>query len=404
MPRPTRKAFSLSLGSLLLFGVGANAQAGWLYVIAACMAGVVVAGVLMPRYAIKGLEVERRVPHFSTAGDPLDFEVVINNRSRGAKGPLSGADLFLGGSMFVAPRVGAKSALTIPINVQAPRRGQYLGGEVELTSGAPFGIARVRKRVDVPSALLVHPRWVPLPTFPLLEAASTPNEPIHERARRGAGTDFYGLREYRTGDSLRHIAWRSTAKSGRLLTREYEEQLASRLTILIDSSEDLGRDRSTYEDSISVAAALTMYALDSGHPVQLFCESAGRVDHLFEPGKHEALDWMACLRPGGRRGIARLAAEATGEIFRRSTSVLVFPSTRRNVQEALQAVATLQEQSSRVICVVLSAQSYDERSSAALSEESQGDFINELTGSRAIVYEIDEKEDHSEWLRMPSMP
>ena len=403
VPRPTRKAFSLLLGSLVLFGVGANAQAGWLYVIAACLAGVVIAGVVMPKLAIKGIEVSRQVPMIATAGDPLYFEIVLANRSGASKGPLSGADLFLGGSVFAAPRIKAKSSLDVAVEVRAPRRGEYPGGEVELVSGAPFGIARVRKRVNVASGLLVHPRWIPLATFPLLEAASTPNEPIHERARRGAGMDFYGLRDYRSGDSLRHIHWRSTAKGGRLLTREYEEQLASRLTVLIDSSEDIGRESSTFEDSISAAAALTMYALDSGHPVQLFCESSGRTDHLFEPGKHEALDWMARLSAGGRRGMARLAAEATGEIFRRSTSVLVFPSTERNVEEARQAVGILQELSSRVICIVISAHTYDPRAVTALRAQSEEQLITGLAGSRAIVYKIDEKEDQSEWLRMPSM-
>jgi uncharacterized protein (DUF58 family) len=250
--------------------------------------------------------------------------------------------------------------------------------------------------------MIVHPRWVPLRTFRLLEAASTPNEPLHERRRRGAGLDFYGLREYRSGDSLRHVHWPSTARGGRLLVREYEEQLASRIGIVIDAGERVGKEPSTtFEDAVACAASLLVYALESGHPVQLLCDSQEGLRHLLDPARVDALDWLAALEADGRRGLARVAEEAIGEIHRRSTNVLIFPGTRRNAEEAPRAVSILQEQAARVIAVILSAPTYDAANPSGLRQEEERRLIDQLVGARTIVYQIRRGEGLEQCLSQP---
>lgn len=401
MPRPTRKAISLTLGAIVLFGVGANAQAGWLYVIGASLVGVVAAGILLPRSAISGLEVERRVPEFATVGERIDVTLSIRNTTRAGKMAFSAADRFIGETSFLVRSIAAGSRVDLRYGETVARRGKHRAGDVDLSSGAPFGIASAKRKLTVASPMTVHPRWVPLTSFPLLESASAPNESMHDRSRRGAGMDFYGLREYRPGDSPRFVHWASTARGGRLLVREFEEQLASRLTILIDASSAIGEEpTTTFEDAVSAAASLVVYALDVGHPVQLFADAKSGLRHLFEPTKVQALDWLAEIEADGRRGLMRTAEALRAEVFRRSTVVMLFPSTVRNLTEAPEAASILQQGGARVISVVVAAHTFG-GGRDVLPSEGVEDLVGAMGSGRSIVFRIDSGKELGSCLRSP---
>lgn len=281
---------------------------------------------------------------------------------------------------------------------------------MRLVSGFPFGTGIASRMSFVPSPTIIHPRWVDIAGFPLLEAVSTPNEPIHDRRRRGAGMDFYGIREYRSGDSLRHVHWRSVARAGRLLVREYEDQPASRLGILIDTFSTVGMEPETaFEDAVACAASLVVYALQVGHPVQLFGDSARGTLHLFEPGRNDALDWLAGIEADGRRGMTAVAQELAGEIRPRSTNVLIFPSTHRSAEDALRAISVLQSYGTRVMAIVISAASYDDgaasyddgAASGCMTIEQEAAFANDLLATRAMAYRVYKGRDLSECLSEP---
>ena len=392
----------LSFGAILLFGLGANAEAGWLYVIGASLVGVAVAGVAIPALSLRKLQVQRFVPRSAVAGEPINVELVVANGSRSKRRLLFGYDEFIFKTDLVIPTLLPNGSVTLPYQVVSARRGVFSEAPVVLKTGAPFGAAIAGKRFEVSSELIVHPTWVPLRSFPLLEAASTPNESWHERPRRGGGMDFYGLREYRSGDSLRQVHWRSSAKGGKLLVREFEEQPSSRLTIVLDTSASVGEEPvTTLEDAISVAASLVMYAIDSGHPVQLFADDINGTRHLFEPNKAQALDWLSSIEAVGRRGLVRQATDAVSEIFRRSTNVFIFPTTGMNTSEAPAASAVLQQQGARVIAVAVSARTYDEKDKRVASPASEDDLIARLASSRSIVYKVENNKEITECLRLP---
>ena len=206
------------------------------------MVGVVAAGLIMPRGVLKSVTVKRDAPQFASVGETVDVTLRMANESRSSKLVFSGRDSFLGTSSFVVRSLPARSEVSVVLHKTVERRGVHRTGRVELRSGAPFGVAVAKRSFEVGSMMTVHPRWVSLAGFPLLESASAPNESLHDRSRRGAGMDFYGLREYRPGDSPRFVHWASTAKGGQLMVREFEEQLASRLTVLIDASSSIGVD------------------------------------------------------------------------------------------------------------------------------------------------------------------
>lgn len=403
IPRPNRRALSLCGAALLLFAVASNSQAGWVFVLAAALFGVAFAGALLPGRAIRRLEVSRRVPEVCRVGDRIRVMLVLSNPSNSSRHLIEGIDDFLGRTPFLVEALSAKDAATVGYEITPVRRGIYEGGEALVSSGVPFGVRRAKRKLFVTSSIVVHPRWVRIANFPLLESASTPHEIVHER-RRGTGVEFYGIREYRSGDSLRHVHWRSSARTGRLYVREFEEQYASRLGILLDAEEKIGVEpNTTFEDAVACAASLAIYALEAGHPVQIFADSRGATQHLFEPSRRDALDWLAGLEADGRRGLVRIAADMAAEVQRRSTNALIFPATRRNADDAPKAAALLQARSSRVIAVMVSAFTYSASDRWVLDEEGEQALADELAANHVIVYRVSSDRELAECFREPSL-
>jgi uncharacterized protein (DUF58 family) len=386
--RPTRKALAVSAGALLLFLIGSNIQAGWLYVLGASMLGVVMAGVLLPTFSIRNLQAARQVPDSASSGEPIHARLQLRNARGGA---MEVSDTLFGESRFLLATAESASEVIFEYQVTPKRRGIYQSAEVRVRSGFPFGMGVAERKMRVGSPIVVHPKWVEVKSLPLLEAASTPNEPFHDRRRRGSGMDFFGVREYRAGDSLRHVHWKSVARAGRLVVREYEEQPASRLGIFIDTADVIGRDGETsLEDAVSCAASLAIYALSAGHPVQLFCDSIRGIQHLREPGTLDALDWLAGVEAGGARGMAAVAEHVADKIQARSTNIIIFPSTTRGAEEALRAIALLQGLSTRVITLVLSAGSYlSAPDLRVLTEAAEESLLQGLVGSHVLTYKVE---------------
>ena len=235
-------------GALLLFVVGTSVQAGWLLVLASCLLGATAAGFVLPGRMLRGLEWERRAPAEAYQGDEVRVSIVglepdlrppARARS-GRRAPRARAGVPAEGLAGRARHRGD------PQDRRTPRRPRRSGRLV--ASAAPFGVAERRRRVAVASPTVVYPRLVRLDELPFLESAPTPERAIHSAPRRGTGPDYLGIREYRVGDSMRHVHWPSTARHGALMVREFEREQTRRLAVVIDDrrrSPSPGRPRST---------------------------------------------------------------------------------------------------------------------------------------------------------------
>lgn len=390
MARPTRKAFALWVTAGALFLIGSNIQAGWLYVLGACLVGVTVAGLVGPAVNLRGLRVDRLAPSVGMVGEPMEVSVQVSNPLKRHRALVGGVDEFLGQRVpFFCPEIPARHVLQVRYRLTPERRGIFSNSSLIFASGYPFGVGTAGSRVSLRSSTTVHPRWFPVSNFPLLEMQSTPNEPFHDRRRKGAGLDFFGIREYRPGDSLRHVHWRSTARGGRVLVKEYEEQLASRVNIWIDAAGADDEPDDILEDAIACAASLAIYALETGHPIQLFADSESETSHLFEPGRNAALDWLAGFQGGGRRSLARLSNEFSADIAPRSTNLLFFPINKRNLKAIPEAVTQLQAMSTRVVALAFSRRASSHGGYVDVDEPPSREEIGLLTTlftNRVVVY------------------
>jgi uncharacterized protein (DUF58 family) len=140
------------------------------------------------------------------------------------------------------------------------RRGLYYFGELNLSSRFPFGFMERSIPLGAPQELLVYPRLGKLSRrFFEFERESHPHQ---EGLKPGPATleaDYHGLREFRDGDSPRWIHWRTSARRGRLMVREFEARQNRDVLVLLDPwlpDPAEARDRELLELAISFVATV----------------------------------------------------------------------------------------------------------------------------------------------------
>ncbi|MCB9760973.1 MAG: DUF58 domain-containing protein [Alphaproteobacteria bacterium] len=119
--------------------------------------------------------------------------------------------------------------------LRSVERGSFDFQGVELLLDGPLGLVRRRAWVPLPEAVRVFPNFRQVSHFALLALDDRQAQMgIHQRRRRGEGTEFFQLREYRVGDSIRQIDWKATARRFQLISREYRDEEDQSLIFLMD--------------------------------------------------------------------------------------------------------------------------------------------------------------------------
>lgn len=123
--------------------------------------------------------------------------------------------------------------------VTLPRRGRYRWPPLVLSTGYPFGLVRRTVTHDTDAETIVLPSLGTVHRGRLrrllqsrVQMSSSPRRPIHRLP--GSQAEFHGLREFRSGDSPRWIHWRTTARVGDLMVREFEEPPYENLILVLE--------------------------------------------------------------------------------------------------------------------------------------------------------------------------
>jgi uncharacterized protein (DUF58 family) len=139
------------------------------------------------------------------------------------------------------------------------RRGAYRFGRVLVRSSYPFGLIRRSVEHEMPGTLLVFPRLGTLMSRWYALVRDVGHDSSGARRQTFAAGDFYGLRDYRSGDTRRHIHWRTSARRGKLMVRQFERAVHQDVALYIDLWQpDLStdEDREYVERAVSFAATL----------------------------------------------------------------------------------------------------------------------------------------------------
>ncbi len=233
----------------------------------------------------RGLE-----PRRAAAGDTVTVNLTVTNRSVLPTGALMLEDQLpgriTGRARFVVDSLSGHEARTVSYRIPALGRGRYQVGPLHIRLGDPFGMIELTRSFSTTTEFLVAPRLDRLLANdpPRSDELGT-SSGSHSIGAHGA--DDASTREYRTGDDLRKIHWRSTARTGQLMVRQAERPWRSHSTVLLDvravahrsasrepeagSTDE--RSTSSLEWAVSAAASIGVQAMRAGRDLALIADT-----------------------------------------------------------------------------------------------------------------------------------
>src|SRR5206468_8359810 len=134
--RPSKRALGLLLGAGILFLIGTNVQAGWLYVLAALLLGALAAGLVLPFAALRGLSIELVAPEEAEQGVPTIIELRVEGPSRGVRRNVTVRDTHLEPVEVVLPPIRRRERIEVTTLRTPRRRGEVLTVQAELRYNA----------------------------------------------------------------------------------------------------------------------------------------------------------------------------------------------------------------------------------------------------------------------------
>jgi uncharacterized protein (DUF58 family) len=214
-------------------------------------------------------------PQVVPAGQPARVRLTLRNDGRMPTGALrieEQVPYALGSRpRFVLEGIehGWHGSVDYPVRAEA--RGRYELGPMSVRVGDPFGLVELTRAFRTTTPLVVTPRTVALPAIPL-SGSLTGSGDHRPRAFAGGSAEDVTVREYRRGDDLRRVHWRSSARVGELMVRREEQPWQTRATVFLDNRAGAHRGEglgSSLETAVVVAASVAVHLSSRGYTVRL---------------------------------------------------------------------------------------------------------------------------------------
>jgi len=277
--------------ALVLLAIGVHRRINLLMLLGDVLVVIVLWNLLAAGRSLRGLQVRRRFDDWLFARTPCVVEIQVSNSDQNARlglrieeeGPKAADSLrkLSGGNAAASCRVEclpAQGSVSWRREVTLPRRGRYTWGGTWASSGYPFGLVERRRMLVAEETVTVLPYlgWLHRGRF-LRHLRDLAAQPRQSQLRRkplphpAAQAEFHGLRAYRSSDSPRLIHWRTSARRGELMVREFEDEPSDNLLLIVDPAlpaplspsnerSDEGEDRASlheqFEEMISLIASI----------------------------------------------------------------------------------------------------------------------------------------------------
>ena len=309
---------------------------------------------------------------------------------------------------------GAYAAVSY--RVRPDRRGDAQFGQPHLRIAAPFGLWQRSHRAGPVQTVKVFPDYSRLlgQTLQATDRRAPAAGAIRKR-RRGEGTDFRQLREYRQGDSLRAIDWKATARQRKPIAREYQEERDQQVVFLLDCGRrmlakegedgggtgDGGKHRSHFDHALQAVLTLGFVAQKQGDAVGLMSfGSAGMgTDGTSAAGAGAGAGYRWLAPHKGRAGFDRLLAGvydlqpeetapdytlAAGALMKKLNKrafVVLITNLRDEDDQAMRSAVELLGTRHMVLCASLREQALDRAAAAPVAS-----FQDALRQPSAMLY------------------
>jgi uncharacterized protein (DUF58 family) len=284
--RLTRRGVAVLISAIALYAAGE--LAGWpmLRAVAGAALGALIAGVVTtvrrPR-----VEVRREVyPDRVESGRPALATLRVTNPTRRRQSAFLARDRIEHGGehSVLVPSLPPGGTATFHYELPTERRGRITVGPLQMARVDPLGVVRRPLATGNTATLRVYPK-----TYPARERVG--GYPRHHHEGRAIDEPLHGssdlrdVREYVIGDEVRHLHWKATAHTGRLMVRDYIDPDQPRFSVLLDTRKRVLRP-DEFEQAVQVAASLVKPAALAGHRCRLL--TPGGID-VATPGGPAAL-------------------------------------------------------------------------------------------------------------------
>jgi uncharacterized protein (DUF58 family) len=229
----------------VLFGA-VSRQLNLLMLLGGVLAGPLLFSLIYGRIVLRRLTVKRKLPPHLRADQRFLVDMQVTNARRWLSAwTIEVEDCVQREGSLQRPGVREKVIVFYP-NIagheikqasyegRIAQRGRYRFGPMRVSTRFPLGLVRHSLVLDQPDVLLVHPKLGRLTHdwTKVMRENATGSQPMQRRGLLEA--DFYGLRDWRVGDSHHWIHWRTSARRGSLVVRQFEQRRSEDLALLID--------------------------------------------------------------------------------------------------------------------------------------------------------------------------
>ncbi len=252
------------LGLLMIVGLAAwNTGNNLLFIVLAFLTSAFIVGFFIGNFCLKKMDVKMRFPETIFAEESTPLIVSLFNQKRifpsysittEVRGKEREQSIILNDIKKILPvKIAEKLARppllkhTLDYFIFIPRndtienktehifkkRGRFIIKDFELSTRFPFGFFRHRRRLSAQEAeIIIFPKIEPVE----IEILRLPFE-VGKRVlpKKGAGQDLLALREYQPQDDLRHVDWKATARSNRIIVRDFAAEDERRMTVIFDT-------------------------------------------------------------------------------------------------------------------------------------------------------------------------
>ena len=400
---PAKRTFLLML-LLVLAGVVTAFVPDWhnLWLIVLVATAILLIGDASSAWAMLRPQVDREMASSFPLGVEVPISIHINNNSRRTTQvqlydhhPASLHTTDLPQTGLIEP--GHRNSFCY--RVTPTQRGKFEFDAVQLRVLSPLGLWWRDQRIETRDTVHVYPNFAAVTKYILLATMDRLQQMgIRKRRRRGEGSEFHQLREFREGDSLRQVDWRATARHGKLISKEYQDERDQNIIMLLDC----GRRMRTQDDELShfdhalnAMLLLTYVALRQGDAVGVgtFSGESRWVKPIRGAGMlNTILNHVYDLEPSTEApDYSRAAMELLARQRKRSLVIVITNLRDEDGDDLLPALRLLKTKHS-----VLLASLREEAIDKVLHEEVKN-FDDALTMAATHQY-IDERNQAINWL------
>jgi len=340
---------------------------------------------LWTQISLRGLSINRRARSLrASVGDVFEeyFELVNESRLGKLWVEVSNDTNMKGASgSRLLTMIGKGQKRTYIARTWLVRRGGFRLGPTRLISGDPFGLFRTERTIPTEHSLVVLPMIYEISAF-ISPPGLLPGGQAIRRKAMDVTPHASGVREYVPGDPMKRIHWPTTARRGRLIVKEFEQDPQAEVWLFLDAQARVHAEKeyetpelradgwlfnqrtefklapSTLEYAISISASLAHYFLRQRRAIGLV--TAGR-NYAIIPAErsqrqeNKILETLAFIEAESDLPIAGLVAAQAGHLPQGSSAILVTPTVSL---ELLSTVDDLQRRNLRPVVVLLMADSF----------------------------------------------